>query len=527
MLRANFARAIFYALLAALCASLLAASGASAQSCVIEGIRDRETGKLFEAARQASGEFAPGAGEGEDEQDPAKRALEALSQHWVPLIARAAVAKNGEGVQQAEELASNLSEVVRNDKQAGSPGGASGTTTLSERAAIPLLLGLAVEHGAIRQEQSGTSLTLSTSPYGFLTATREDDADLYKNNAWARAIGVSANFSLEGDGSQGLNGLKQSELSSISAKFVIGDRTTRATKFQEEKWKAKLEPLASAATNAELAAWDTALGNDLNSEIASVKKGFLDWANDELPKGLTEKMGARPLETKAGRDGLRDDLMNLIEPKLCELVFAKVTDDMLDRDEVAAKFEVARKANVAATKALVTAIEEFQSETPLFSLGYTLNRTVGGSDYSEIKLIGDGLFLGGGGPLELIVNANLAINHEPDSALGQNTIRDYGANFSLAWTTKNRLTDRLPGSSEFSTIALSFSGEFRRLADIGENVGTAQLRIDLPFTSGLQLPLSFSYSTRTETSSKDDFTIGFGFEFDTDKLLALAGLGGK
>lgn len=99
---------------------------------------------------------------------------------------------------------------------------------------------------------------------------------------------------------------------------------------------------------------------------------------------------------------------------------------------------------------------------------------------AEIKQIGDGVFGKAGGPLELIVNANLSINHEPDSALDQKKIRDYGANLSLAWTAPNRLTGRLPGNSEFSTIALSFSGEFRRLADIGENMGSAQPKIDLP-----------------------------------------------
>jgi hypothetical protein len=315
-------------------------------------------------------------------------------------------------------------------------------------------------------------------------------------------------------------------LSSLSAKFVIGDRSTRARKFRDE-WSESLAPLAVVAAQAELAAWEAALGDDVNSRVASFQRDVEEWRRAELPGALAAKMASLNLETPEGNDRLREDLMDLIEEQLCEKVFANVTPEMLDRDEVVARFAEARQANAAATKAMTSAIEEFQSETPLFSLGYTLNRTVAGSDYSEIKLIGDGLFLGGGGPLELIVNANLSINHEPDSALGQKTIRDYGANFSLAWTAPNRLTGRLPGSSEFSTIALSMSGEFRRLEDIGENVGTVQLKIDLPFTSGLQLPLSLSYSTRTETSSKDDFTIGVGFEFDTDKLLALAGLGGK
>jgi hypothetical protein len=58
--------------------------------------------------------------------------------------------------------------------QTGASSVASGTTSAAQEVGIPQLLAIAVENGAIADSVSGTTMTLSTTPYGFVFAFDRD-----------------------------------------------------------------------------------------------------------------------------------------------------------------------------------------------------------------------------------------------------------------------------------------------------------------------------------------------------------------
>lgn len=57
-----------------------------------------------------------------------------------------------------------VGETARTDKQLGSTSTSRGTTSLLEKPGLPTLLAFAIERGAIQQEQSGSDITLRSSP---------------------------------------------------------------------------------------------------------------------------------------------------------------------------------------------------------------------------------------------------------------------------------------------------------------------------------------------------------------------------
>ena len=87
-------------------------------------------------------------------------------------------------------------ETKRTDKQVGASARAEGSTSAAEKPSFAELLGFAIEHGAIQQSVSGTTLTLSTTPYMLLHPGRNDTASAYRRNSdWSR-LGIAATFNI-------------------------------------------------------------------------------------------------------------------------------------------------------------------------------------------------------------------------------------------------------------------------------------------------------------------------------------------
>ncbi|HJW93745.1 MAG TPA: hypothetical protein VJ901_09015 [Thermoanaerobaculia bacterium] len=96
------------------------------------------------------------------------------------------------------EAAVNKLNNSRTDQQTSAPSGSAGSTTITDRAGIPDLLALAVERGAITKTTSGSSVTLTTTPYAWLTAFgMRDTAANWKANAGARRVSLASTFASE------------------------------------------------------------------------------------------------------------------------------------------------------------------------------------------------------------------------------------------------------------------------------------------------------------------------------------------
>src|SRR6185295_17973237 len=85
-----------------------------------------------------------------------------------------------------------IGDTARTDKQIGSPSTSKGSTSAAEKPGWADILGFAVEHGAIQQAVSGTTLSLSTTPYAFFVPTESDTAAAYAKYGNFRRVALSA-----------------------------------------------------------------------------------------------------------------------------------------------------------------------------------------------------------------------------------------------------------------------------------------------------------------------------------------------
>src|SRR4026209_714861 len=73
------------------------------------------------------------------------------------------------GTAVARELA-KVVETARVDKQLGSGSSASGSTSVTEKGAVPEILAFAVENGALTKSQSGTTISFKGNPVGIVNS---------------------------------------------------------------------------------------------------------------------------------------------------------------------------------------------------------------------------------------------------------------------------------------------------------------------------------------------------------------------
>ena len=128
-------------------------------------------------------------------------------------------------------------ETKRTDKQLGSSSGSQGSTTLAAKAGIEDLLGLAIENGAIQNEISGTTLTLSTSPYALTTLKGGDTATNYRDHGDDLGrIGLSATFNISNQ-QDVLSNATRKQLAQWSGRIRLSaDHSTRSRQF-EKFWR--------------------------------------------------------------------------------------------------------------------------------------------------------------------------------------------------------------------------------------------------------------------------------------------------
>lgn len=97
-----------------------------------------------------------------------------------------------------------------------------------DKAGLPYLLGISIDHGAINQNINGSTLTLSSTPYALLASLKGDTAETYHDfSAYAR-LGLSASYNLQNQNDP-LASVQRKQLSEWSAKLrLLGDHSPRS-----------------------------------------------------------------------------------------------------------------------------------------------------------------------------------------------------------------------------------------------------------------------------------------------------------
>ena len=114
--------------------------------------------------------------------------------------------------------------------QTGASPVASGTTSAAQEVGIPQVLAIAVENGAIADSVSGTTMTLSTTPYGFVFAfdKNADTQERYQDFDFFSQLGLSSTFNIASTADP-LQSAGRKAISQWQAKYTFRDTSPRAS----------------------------------------------------------------------------------------------------------------------------------------------------------------------------------------------------------------------------------------------------------------------------------------------------------
>ena len=153
--------------------------------------------------------------------------------HPSPSCVRASVEAASKIPEKGKELATAAATgtTSQSNKQIGAPASSDGSTSAVGKVGLPQLLGLAVEDGAITSKVSGTTMTLSSTPYAFVVAFGKDqDLDTegnYNKYQLATRMGISATFNVA-NASDSLANATRKQVSQWQTKLTFRDTSTRS-----------------------------------------------------------------------------------------------------------------------------------------------------------------------------------------------------------------------------------------------------------------------------------------------------------
>lgn len=449
------------------------------------------------------------------------------------------VARSTEGLQTenfkksselARAMAARMNEVGRTDKQVGAAATVSGSTSAATKTDLPYILSLAIENGAVEREDNGTSATLSTTPYALLLLGEEDTDATFNRYAHLRRLGVAATLDLAQSDSKGSGNFSADQVSAVSTTVrLFGDRSARTTAFTSE-WQTAVEPLllqqaqALQASAVEVVRHSPEVLQIVVRGMASgPKEGVL---RKHLRQALLDSSSKDDAVAKVQEALLAYLCSNIVEP----LDAGKIQLSGLDRGALVGSAALRVESLKKALDAQQLLLDELNS-APVVTLQHTWNRAQVGSDFSNFALAADGMVGARDSastaldllPLSVLLNASLAVNHDPNEALKQETVREYGLSASLEKSMKNpiRLGNEEDGASR---ISLSLTGRYARLKDVNDDIGIVHGRIAVPLVRGFSFVVALNYATRTETETKSEVRLAGGLEFNADTFGSLAEL---
>ncbi len=419
------------------------------------------------------------------------------------LLAAFLTAQKGKAIVAAEV------ETSRTDKQTGAPFSGSGSLNTVDRPGISNLLGLGLQHGAITQNITGNSLTLSTSPYMLIAAVeRSDTAETYNKygDTYGR-LGLSATFNLT-DQTNPLANLTRKQLNQWSANFrLLGDHSGRSKsardKFLNSPLKATMQNLANNQTKM------LAVVNTLSPVTTVMLNSAQTAIQDISPNGTDDDK----------RRAISEIILNTFFQHLGEINIQEK-----DKDDLESAIEAYGRAvaeRLPANSDFDQMLTDLQNQMSL-TLEYNQQQPADGSNYSVAKLLFEKQFVTF---LQLTANFSSSFYHHPDATKNQQTFR--GASAALEIMHKFGRSPFLSDMADRSPITFSFSGRYERLNENSgmskkkADIAVAGAKLEIPIAAGMSFPISVTYANSTDLIKETHVQGNFGFTFDLDKLSAL------
>jgi hypothetical protein len=390
-------------------------------------------------------------------------------------------------------------EEARVDKQVGAGDTNSGTTSLVSKGSVPAILGFAVENGALKREENGTSFTFRGNPVGIIKAlgdkgfirSYDDDSPVVRK---LRNLSFALSFDTDRGDTPGtfVGDLKQ--LSSYSARYdIFNKRDPRHPDYLKSWEKMIIGP-----------------GLDITMATTNIAKYFSVIAP---PDGAEFKEWIKDMEATV-LAASQDEVEEVILANLKKLLTIPMPPDL--RRQVLL-FDTAVESFLSDRSKLLDIV----ANGSIFTFEYTNTRQVDLPDLSNFRLIYEN---GLGGRADFTANTSLTVFNRKQVDPDSDRLRDFQLSGQLD----------VPLSNPFKSgnFVLSFSGKFQRMienitTDSGMmmetkgNIGIGQIKLTIPIKgSGVKVPISLTFANRTELIKEKEVRGNFGFTLDLDSIFA-------
>lgn len=419
-------------------------------------------------------------------------------------------------------------ETARTDKQNGASVASQGSTSLVEKPNLVDLLGVAIENGAIQKEVSGSTLTLSSSPYALTALANGDTATNYQRHTDLARFGIAASFNISNQDDVLANATRR-QLAEWSVTFrLTADRSTRSAHFYEF-WRKEIEPKITATAVIITGTQAQIFRNEAEAVRRAVEDKFFNTqVSPEHPLGsgfIKDYLDAHAdLPDEKLVAGLAEDILAHLKTEISDKVDSFGLEPATKKRIVSVVMPALAQAHLEAQEGLDLAEQEIQSlaNKGIASLRFTNVRDTTSSTYSVLKFLFE---KNTSQAMKLDFNLSVSLYSSPNAALNQQTVRDYAT--ALSWQSHIGRSPFVLQIEDQNQVTFSFAGRYQRLLenrhvpDQKADLASAEAQLVIPVFSGMTLPLTFSYSNATELGKKDHFHFNFGLNFDSDKLYRL------
>lgn len=402
-------------------------------------------------------------------------------------------------------LVAEAANESRGDQQLSAPSGTGSSTTVAEKAGIADLLAIAIDRGAIQKKSSGTSVTLSTTPYGVRTAFGMPDNDTnWKLNRWQRKLSFSSTFSSEDVAKGDFSSFEGAEVKYV----VLGNRSGRDLVLQGKQELDFVTTFINNADKFEYTECTQPLIGSLGEQRAPQP------AHNDVPESGIGEQALKALPAK-GFDPTTKTALDAIfadyDPDPATRVILQRCVTALDRQSKAD--ESARTHLTTITKAYLKSANKLQlSVAGLFQRDPTL------SDFYEFKVLTDYNPSAGStsGGEQTSMTANL--NGQVDFNSHRSTSSGTSIHQLRSWSVEGAAnTPRILNQKLDATLSVKGT----RAKDAGARTSAiAQAKVNLHINGTLTLPIGISYANRETDTIKKGLQFNIGFNALLDKFLS-------
>jgi hypothetical protein len=427
-----------------------------------------------------------------------------------------------------------IGETTRTDKQIGTTAASGGSTSAIEKPGWSDLLGFAVERGAIQQDVSDTTLTLSTTPYAFLIPSQDDTAETNRRYGYLKRLGLSASFNVS-DKDKILANASRKNLQQYAAKLrITSDHGPNTEEFDAE-WNTLIKPAIQGYLNTLSGGVESLFGqnvdlqeyrNSINTTVAAdIQKVLTDTNASMASMNDTQKAAA----IAAAKAKVSSIVLCALKTKVFDEVKSdgsgKIKVDKTTADHIAGSVLprlIAARARLDEAKELYQQMLKDFEKKPEASLSFTNIRPDIGTQYGVFNFLYQRYL--GASPVKMTFNAGSSFYHGPNPKLNQSTFRDFITSLSL---TGSRNSPFQTAEVDLSQLTYSFTARYQRiqenrhLANRKADLAVVQFKLEVPIAKGFSVPLSLTYANATELNKEKTVRGNFGITFDFDKFMAV------